>query len=358
MTPKEAGRLALFFSRLAVKEHLAPNLHVRPLVAELFLTDNCNLRCVSCACWRSTTRNELSTEEWESVLLQLAELRFVKVNFTGGEALIRKDAVHLMEYASSLGFGRLHLNTNGIRLTPAMVDSILAAGVRSFNISVDGLGSLHDEIRGRKGAFDQTIEHMRYLIAQREHVPLKIRLMFTLMRDNVASLPAVAKFAQELDVRLAINLASDTIFLFRHRDVTELTQIAPGELSQAATLMEQLARANSNSLPRYSDLRYAIKHFRDPDVGSLPCADAVMRLLIHSRGEVGGCWGHDPTANIRTTSIKEVIDSAAYRAEHARLFRRDCVGCTSCYSQNLRSRPMTYVQDALWRVGRRQLDTA
>ncbi len=87
MTPKEAGRLALFFSRLAVKEHLAPNLHVRPLVAELFLTDNCNLRCVSCACWRSTTRNELSTEEWESVLLQLAELRFVKVNFTGGEAL-------------------------------------------------------------------------------------------------------------------------------------------------------------------------------------------------------------------------------------------------------------------------------
>ena len=24
-----------------------------PLVAELFLTDNCNLKCVSCACWRT-----------------------------------------------------------------------------------------------------------------------------------------------------------------------------------------------------------------------------------------------------------------------------------------------------------------
>ena len=43
-------RLAGFFGRLAVKEHLAPRLHVRPLVAELFLTDNCNLKCVSCAC--------------------------------------------------------------------------------------------------------------------------------------------------------------------------------------------------------------------------------------------------------------------------------------------------------------------
>jgi MoaA/NifB/PqqE/SkfB family radical SAM enzyme len=358
MKPKEAARLALFFSRLALKEHVAPNLHVRPLVAELFLTDNCNLRCVSCACWRTTTRNELSTEEWEDVLRQLAELRFIKVNFTGGEALIRKDAVHLMEYASAVGFRRLHLNTNGIRLTPPTVDSILAAGVRSFNISVDGLGNVHDEIRGRKGAFDKTIAHMRYLTAQREHTPLKIRLMFTLMRDNVGSLPAVAQFAQELDVRLAINLASDTIFLFRHQDVTEQTQVAPGDLSQAAKLLEQLARANSRRLPRYSDLRYAVKHFRDPNVGSLPCSDAVMRLLVHSRGEIGGCWGHDPTVNVRTMSVREVIDSDEYRAEHARLFRRDCVGCTSCYSQNLRSRPMTYVQDALWRLGRRRLDTA
>ena len=40
-------RLARFFAQLAVKEHLAPGLRVRPLVAELFLTDNCNLKCVS-----------------------------------------------------------------------------------------------------------------------------------------------------------------------------------------------------------------------------------------------------------------------------------------------------------------------
>lgn len=49
-------RLAWFFAALAVKEHIAPSLHVRPLVAELFLTENCNLRCRSCACWRTATR--------------------------------------------------------------------------------------------------------------------------------------------------------------------------------------------------------------------------------------------------------------------------------------------------------------
>lgn len=359
MSIRDTLRMARFVSALPVKEHLAPNLHIRPLVAELFLTDNCNLRCVSCACWRSTTRDELDTGEWEDVLRQLSELRILKVNFTGGEPLIRKDAVHLMEYAHNLGITRLHLNTNGIRLSAATIDAIIAAGVRSFNVSVDGVGENHDAIRGRAGAFDRTIENMRYLIARRQHLSLKIRLMFTLMRDTVDSLPAVAQLAQELGVQLAINLASDTTFLFRHEDVAEQTQVLSAQLSRSAQRLEELARAQSRCLPRYSDLNYAVSHFRgDSRVGSLPCAESQLKLMIHSRGEIGGCWGHDPSASVRQTSIRAVIESTEYRAEHARFFRRDCIGCTSNYSVNLRWRPGTYVQGALWRIGRRRIESA
>jgi len=357
MSVRDTLRMARFVAALPVKEHLVPNLHIRPLVAELFLTDNCNLRCVSCACWRSTTRGELDTGEWEDVLRQLSELRILKVNFTGGEPLIRKDAVHLMAYAYNLGIRRLHLNTNGIRLSVPTVESILAAGVRSFNVSVDGVGEGHDDIRGRDGAFDRTIANMRYLIARRQQFPLKIRLMFTLMRDTVNALPAVAQLAQELNVQLAINLASDTTFLFRHEDVTGQTHVLSAQLSRSAQRLEELARADSRCLPRYSDLRYAVRHFRDPIVGSLPCTESQLKLMIHSRGEIGGCWGHDPSATIRQTSIRDVIESTEYRAEHARFFRRDCIGCTSNYSVNLRWRPGTYVQGLLWRIGRRRLES-
>src|ERR1051325_10825583 len=117
MSPAEALRLAGFFAALAIKEHLKPDLHVRPLVAELFLTENCNLRCKSCACWRSTTRDELTTREWEDVLRQLVRLPIHKVNFTGGEPLIRPDAVDLMAYARQVGVRHTHLNTNAILLT-------------------------------------------------------------------------------------------------------------------------------------------------------------------------------------------------------------------------------------------------
>jgi hypothetical protein len=112
------ARLAAFFGRLTVKEHVRPGLHVRPLVAELFLTENCNLKCVSCACWTSTTRGELGTEEWCSVIDQLVAARILKVNFTGGEPLIRKDAIGLIAYAANAGVREIHLNTNAIRPTP------------------------------------------------------------------------------------------------------------------------------------------------------------------------------------------------------------------------------------------------
>jgi len=355
MSINELARLGTFFARLAVKERLLPNLHVRPLVAELFLTENCNLRCISCTCWREVTRNELSTAEWKDVLDQLAELRIHKVNFTGGEALIRRDAVELMVYAHDAGIRHLHLNTNAILLTPERVAAILAAGVRSFNISIDGPREVHDQIRGRTGAFERSTTHLRQLIELREPYRLKIRMNFTVMRANVAVLPQVATLAQQFGVQLYLNLATDQTFLFRHAQVSEQSQVEQTDLQATLAQLEALARADGRWLPRYSDLRYIPRHFSDVVQRDLPCAESQLKLLIHSRGEIGGCWGHDAQFNVRDTPIATVIDSAHYREEHARLFRKQCVGCGSNYSLNLRWRPDTYLEDARWRLGRRSL---
>ena len=348
-------RLGKFFTALALKEHGVPALHVRPLVAELFLTDNCNLSCVSCACWRQKTSNELSTDEWKDVLRQLVRLPIHKVNFTGGEPLIRPDAIELMGFARTVGIRHTHLNTNAILLTPAKLDEVLAAGIRSFNISVDGPRSLHDQIRGRKGSFDRTTRHLRNVIAQRDRYQLKLRMNFTVMRDNVSALPEIAVLAQKMRVRLYLNLATDKTFLFRDPAVSGRTTIPHDALALALKRLELVARDDARWLPRYSDLRYISRHFSDVVQRGLPCAESQLKLMIHSRGEIGGCWGHDPLFNVRELSIAQVVEGTHYRTEHERYFRKECVGCGSNYSLNLRWRPSSYVQDILWRVGFRSL---
>ena len=356
MTLSDNARLAWFFGRLAVKERLAPRLHVRPLVAELFLTDNCNLRCTSCGCWTTNTKGELSTEEWQDVLRQLVALRIHKVNFTGGEPLIRPDAIALMGYAKEAGIRHMHLNSNGIRLTPDVLDEVVAAGVRSFNVSVDGpTGLVHDRIRGRLGAFETTTRHLRHLIALRDRHRLKVRMNFTVMRDNVDSLPGIAELAQELGVQLYLNLVTDKTFLFRTTAVTDQAEVPADRIDRALAQLEALARADRNWLPRYSDLRYIRSHFSDLVQSDLPCAESQIKLMVHSRGEIGGCWAHDPTASVRQRTIAEIVDAREYREEHTRLFRKECVGCGSNYSLNLRWRPGTYLRDLQWRTGRRSL---
>ncbi len=356
MTAGEKVQLASFFTQLAVKRFVAPGLHVRPLVAELFLTENCNLRCKSCSCWLDNTKGELTTAEWQDVLRQLVKLKIVKVNFTGGEPLIRPDAIELMAFARDEGIRHMHLNTNGIRLTPPTMDTVLAAGVRSFNISVDGPnGLVHDRIRGRLGAFETTTTHLRALIGRREELGLKVRMNFTVMRDNIDTLPDIARLAQQLQVRLYLNLATDHTFLFRAPEVGQLKQVETGDISAALRRLEDVKRADSRWLPRYSDLKYIPGHFADVVQTDVPCAESQLKLMIHSRGEIGGCWAHDPAFSVRSKTIAEVIESAHYREEHARLFRKQCVGCGSNYSLNLRWLPKTYLDDLLWRAGRRRL---
>lgn len=349
--------LAAFFARLAVKERVAPRLHVRPLVAELFVTENCNLRCVSCNCWRETTRDELDTDEWYRVIDQLGEVGILKANFTGGEPLLRADTPLLMRRAVAAGMSELHLNTNAILLDERRRSAVLDAGVRSFNISVDGAtAELHDRLRGKEGAFDLTVARIAELAELRTSLPLRIRLNFTVMRDNVHQVPDIARLADDLGVRLYLNLATDTTFLFRAPGVDDLSSIEPEALSPVMRELESMARRGSAALPRFSDLRYLRRHFTERIQRELPCAESQLKLMIHSRGEIGGCWGEDPHDNVRERSVAEVIASARYRDDHERFYRKDCVGCGSNYSLNLRWRPASYWADLQWRRGRRTLE--
>jgi hypothetical protein len=77
--------------------------------------------------------------------------------------------------------------------------------------------------------------------------------------------------------------------------------------------------------------------------------------MVHSRGEIGGCWAHDGHDNVRDTTIADMIASARYRDEHAKFYRKECNGCGSNYSLNLSWRPKSHVENLLWRAGRRTL---
>lgn len=108
----------------------------------LSITDRCDFRCTYCMAEEMTflPRSEvLSLEECLRVASVFVGLGVNKLRITGGEPLVRKDVMWLIERLGALpGLDNLVLTTNGSQLD-RFAAPLKAAGVRRLNVSLDTL---------------------------------------------------------------------------------------------------------------------------------------------------------------------------------------------------------------------------
>ena len=103
--------------------------------------DRCNLRCVYChpleGCDFLPREEILSLEEIYRIVRLVAGCSIRKVRLTGGEPLIRKNIVYLVEKLAGIDrIEELTLTTNGVLLESLAAD-LKKAGLQRINISVD-----------------------------------------------------------------------------------------------------------------------------------------------------------------------------------------------------------------------------
>jgi len=108
----------------------------------LSITDRCDFRCVYCMSEDMTflPRIEvLSLEECARLVKIFVHLGVSKVRITGGEPLVRKNALWLFEEVGKQdGLNELVLTTNGSQLEK-QAKALKSAGVKRINISIDSL---------------------------------------------------------------------------------------------------------------------------------------------------------------------------------------------------------------------------
>lgn len=108
------------------------------------LTDRCNLRCQYCMPEKGlknkvTHKDILTIEEVYHLIKEFVDLGIDKIRFTGGEPLIRKGIIDLIEKVNTLeGVKDLTITTNGLLLKD-MAKSLKKAGIHRVNISLDTL---------------------------------------------------------------------------------------------------------------------------------------------------------------------------------------------------------------------------
>ena len=127
------------------------------LLAEL--TYRCPLQCPYCSnpLDFAQTQQELTTEEWVSVLRQGRTMGAAQLGFSGGEPLVRQDLAELIAEARHLGY-YTNLITSGLGLTEAKVDAFAEAGLDHIQVSFQASDpELNNAVAGSRKAFDQKL---------------------------------------------------------------------------------------------------------------------------------------------------------------------------------------------------------
>ena len=169
----------------------------------LSITDRCDFRCVYCMSEDMTflPRDEvLSLEECARLVKIFVDLGVSKVRITGGEPLVRKNALWLFEEVGKLdNLKELVLTTNGSQLEKK-ADALKKAGVKRINISIDSLKPERFKKITRTGNLEQVLNGLQASIhAGFEGIKINTVLMRGSNDDEAIDL---VKFAidQKIDI--------------------------------------------------------------------------------------------------------------------------------------------------------------
>jgi radical SAM protein with 4Fe4S-binding SPASM domain len=156
------------------------------------ITHQCNLRCRHCYVVPESDKKELSTQEVRSAFDQLVEAGCLHVTLSGGEPLMRKDIITLIDYARRIGLF-IRLFTNATLITPPIADRLKEFQLISVEISLHSLKrERFDWFTQVAGSYDRTMKAINLL----KKSMIKIALKITITRANLDEIGELREFVE------------------------------------------------------------------------------------------------------------------------------------------------------------------
>ncbi len=162
----------------------------------LTITGHCNLRCAHCGTVGSLHKDDaLTTSDVRYIVDQLAAVPGSSIAITGGEPLLRKDIVEIVEYSAQRT--KTIVSTNGTLVTEELARGLGPLPV-TFQVSLDGAtAEVHDPIRG-SGEFQRALNGIKLL--QRNGAGSNVEICRTVMGQPEDDFDALLELGESLGV--------------------------------------------------------------------------------------------------------------------------------------------------------------
>lgn len=281
-----------------------------PMTLTYSVTAACQSRCKTCQIGEMFCRDpkraeaDLKLEEVEKIFKTMKPVYFF--NMSGGEPFLRKDLPQIVELACRYLKPRVvHTPTNAI-MTDRIVKSTeeIISIVRDYDKrvpvtvkpSIDGVGELHDEIRGVKGNFTcllKTIEGLKEL--ERKYANFHLELGTVISNFNIDYLDQIEDFVHSLDVESYRNEVAEcrTEFFNLQDSITPPAEVYQRLIKEFSRKVEEnigskkkLAKTTEALRVVYYDIAGKVLETKSQVI---PCYAGVSNVHINYDGGVWPC---------------------------------------------------------------------
>lgn len=311
-----------------------------PRVLAVEVTRRCNLSCIHCRASASEAapEGELTLPEYQKLFDDVAAFASPLIILTGGEPLLRPDLYVIAAYATGRGL-RVAVSTNGTLVTKDAARELLAAGVQTCSISIDGSSpEVHDDFRQQPGAFEASLRGMRIL----QEAGIKVQVNTSLTKRNFADLDNIYRLVKKL------NAHSWHVFMLvptgRGGEVADRELIDADDYERTLNYLYEKNRDDNMEIkptcaPQYyrilrqraaaEGIPVDVEHF-GVNARTRGCLAGLGFGFVSYRGEVFPCGYYPVSAgNVRERSFREIWDSSPLFLK-LRDFRNYQGVCGSC----------------------------
>lgn len=251
----------------------------KPLCVSFEVTYRCNARCKHCHLGGPIDEDAAAPERFGDMCRVLSP---VVAQISGGEPLLRKDIMEIIDaIVSSGGAEMVVLTTNGRLLTREKYQALRSAGVDEISLSLDYPDKRHDDFRAIPGLFDRIVD---LLTGLRDVKEKGITLACVVQSKNFRDLIKMAEFAREHKVNVSFSTytwlrTEDKSWMIPHDDMPEFRAIVD-------RLLEFKRRHKTVFTSEYVFKRM-IRFF---ETGGVPnCRAGEKFLIVNPEGTLSPC---------------------------------------------------------------------
>lgn len=255
------------------------DLSKMPTDVSLILTYRCQMRCKMCDIWEHPTRKN---EEFTAKDLEkLPNFKFV--NITGGEPFVRNDLEEIVEVMFKKS-ERVVISTSGWHY-----DRIIKLAKRFPNIgirvSIEGLPTMNDDLRGRVGGFDRGI---RTLLKLKEMGVKDIGFGQTVSNKNSHDLLPLYELSKSMDMEFATASFHNSYYFHKGDNFVDNKDEV---ISHFNELIERLMKENKPKSWFRAFFNLGLINYINGKPRMLPCQAGTANFFIEPNGDVYPCNG-------------------------------------------------------------------